>query len=445
GFDRDEPHRQAVRGRLQGGQRRQPGHRRRRVHDPRRAVRLREVHAAAHDRRAGGHHQRRHDHRWAAGQRQGAPRPQPVDGVPELRAVPAPVGVREHRVPAAAGQHPRRRGRPARQGGRVGAGAARAPGAQASEPVRRAAPARRDGPRDRPPGRGVPVRRAAVQPRRQAARPDAHRDRAAAAPAGHHHGLRHPRPDRGHDAGRPGVRAAQGRHPAGGLPAGALRAARQPVRGRVHRLPADELPARRGAGQLAGDPVRADPAGREAGVQAHGPRPGHDRHPARVLRGRRVRRRGQAAARLGLHRPRGRQGVAGRLAVRLHPLRGARGDPQQAARAVEGAGLRGAPHAGDRVDRREQPAAGGPGRRVLARHPPGARLRPGDGRQPHPRRRGRRRADPPGRAGPGGADGGRAGRRRRQAPRGGHQHEREQHQHQHHHRRQWRRVVHACL
>ena len=50
---------------------------------------------------------------------------------------------------------------------------------------------------------GVPVRRAAVQPRRQAARADAHRDQAAAPAGAHHHGLRHPRPGRGDDAGRP--------------------------------------------------------------------------------------------------------------------------------------------------------------------------------------------------------------------------------------------------
>ena len=46
---------------------------------------------------------RRHAHRRQAGQRQGAAGPQPVDGVPELRALPAPDGVREHRLPAAAG------------------------------------------------------------------------------------------------------------------------------------------------------------------------------------------------------------------------------------------------------------------------------------------------------------------------------------------------------
>ena len=41
-----------------------------------------------------------------------------------------------------------------------------------------------------------------VQPRRQAARRDAHRDQGTASAAEDHDGLRHPRPDRGHDHGR---------------------------------------------------------------------------------------------------------------------------------------------------------------------------------------------------------------------------------------------------
>ena len=95
----------------------------------------------------------------------------------------------------------------------------RAPGPQAGQPLRRPAPACRDGPGDRPQGRRVPVRRAAVEPGRQAARPDAHRDRPDAAPPGHHHGLRHPRPDRGDDPRRPDRGAAQGRDAAGRDPA----------------------------------------------------------------------------------------------------------------------------------------------------------------------------------------------------------------------------------
>ena len=55
---------------------------------------------------------------------------------------------------------------------------------------------------------GLPDGRAAVEPRRQAARADPHPDRLAAAPARRHHRLRHPRPGRGHDDGRPGRGAA---------------------------------------------------------------------------------------------------------------------------------------------------------------------------------------------------------------------------------------------
>ena len=110
--------------------------------------------------------------------------------------------------------------------------------------VRRPAPARRHRPRHRAQPEGVPVRRAAVQPRRRAARRHPHRDRQAqGAHAQHHDDLRHPRPGRGDDAGRP-HRRAQGRpYRAGRLADGALQAARQPVRRPVHRLAGDEHPA----------------------------------------------------------------------------------------------------------------------------------------------------------------------------------------------------------
>jgi hypothetical protein len=74
---------------------------------------------------------------------------------------------------------------------------------QAAPALRRPAPARRHGPRHRARTEGVPVRRAAVQPRRQAARADAHRDQEGAPAVRHHHDLRHPRPGRGDDHGRP--------------------------------------------------------------------------------------------------------------------------------------------------------------------------------------------------------------------------------------------------
>ena len=61
---------------------------------------------------------------------------------------------------------------------------------------------------------------------------------------GHHDALRHPRPDRGHDARRPG-RGHAGRHGAAGrLAVLPLRPPGQPVRRRLHRQPVDELPAR---------------------------------------------------------------------------------------------------------------------------------------------------------------------------------------------------------
>ena len=112
---------------------------------------------------------------------------------------------------------------------------------QAQGALRRPAAARGAGAGHRPQAVGLPLRRAALQPRRQAARADARRDHQAAAPAEDHHHLRHPRPGRGDDHGRP-HRGDEGRHPAAGRhAAGALRAARQPLRGRLHRHAADEL------------------------------------------------------------------------------------------------------------------------------------------------------------------------------------------------------------
>ena len=200
------------------GQRLQPGHRRRRVRHPGRPVGLREVDDAEHDRRPGGHHRGRAAHRRPGGEQQGAQGPRHRDGVPELRAVPAHDRAGEHGLRAEAGQDAA--GRDRREGRRGGQDPRPhpAPGPQAGQPVRRPAAAGRDGPGDRARPGGVPDGRAAVEPRRQAARADAHRGVAAPAAPGHHDGLRHPRPDRGHDARRPGRghahrRAAAGRPP----------------------------------------------------------------------------------------------------------------------------------------------------------------------------------------------------------------------------------------
>ena len=112
GPDRSRAHHQALRRRLRGRQGPQPGHRRRRVHDPGRPVGLRQVDGAADGRRAGGHHRRRAEDRRPGRQRQGAQGPRHRDGVPELRPVPAHDRAREHGLRAQAGQDPPGRDRP---------------------------------------------------------------------------------------------------------------------------------------------------------------------------------------------------------------------------------------------------------------------------------------------------------------------------------------------
>ena len=151
----------------------------------------------------------------------------------------------------------------------------RLPRAQAEGPLRWPAPARRHGPCDRPLPPGVPHGRAAVEPRRQAARADPHPDRFAPAPARRHHGLRHPRPDRGHDDGRP-HRPAQGRHPAAVRhPARDVRPPEQRVRRRLHRLAGDE--PRLGARHRGRRAVRQPPPPGRPRAARQGRQPGHRR------------------------------------------------------------------------------------------------------------------------------------------------------------------------
>ena len=170
-----------------------------------------------------------------------AARPRHRDGLPELRALPAPERVRQHRLRPQAAQARRRRRstsactRPRRILGlepflkrkpRALSGGQRQRVAMGRAIVRRAA--------------GVPHGRAALEPRREAARPDPRRDRRPPARPGDDDDLRHPRPGRGDDHGRPRRRHAQGRAPAGRHAAGALRPAGQPLRRRLHRQPGHE-------------------------------------------------------------------------------------------------------------------------------------------------------------------------------------------------------------
>ncbi|MCW0415946.1 hypothetical protein NB689_001700 [Xanthomonas sacchari] len=253
---RQRPGRRA-RGQLRSGRRRTDG--------AGRAVGLRQVHAAADDRRPGRDQRRRVAHRRARGQRGGAEGPRHRHGVPELCAVPAHDRGREPGVRAQAarreqGGHPPARGRRRRHPGPdPDAGQA------AARHVRRPAPARGAGSRPGARAGGVPARRAAVQPGRQAAPLGAHRDRATAPQARHHHDLRHPRPGRGDDPG-PAHRRAQGRaDPADRHADGAVRPPGQSVRGRFPRQPGDERAARAAGGR---ERPAAAVAGRRAGAAA---------------------------------------------------------------------------------------------------------------------------------------------------------------------------------
>ncbi len=104
------------------------------------------------------------------------------------------------------------------------------------------------------------------------------------------HRLRHPRPDRGDDAGRPRCGDAQRRPAAGRRSGGAVRQPGQPLRGRVHRLAGDELHAggaqRRHVKTPLGD-LRLPDSVRGAVGGTDGGRHVIVGNPARELRGRR--------------------------------------------------------------------------------------------------------------------------------------------------------------
>ncbi len=176
----------------------------------------------AHDRRAGGDHLRRHRDRRHRGERHPAARPRHRHGVPELRALSAHERLRQHGLRPEAAEVPQGRDQaPRGRGGRHPRhrDAARP---QAQGALGRPAPARGHGPRHRAQPQGVPVRRTAVQPRCQAARADAHRDQEGAPEGPHHDRLRHARPGRGDDAGRPRGGHEPRHHRAGRPAAGAL-------------------------------------------------------------------------------------------------------------------------------------------------------------------------------------------------------------------------------
>jgi len=150
----------------------------------------------------------------------------------------------------------------------------------------RPASARGDGARDRPQAAGIPVRRAAVQISTPGcAWPCAPRSRALHQRLEDHVGLRHPRPDRGHDHGDKIVVMNGGRGRANRLAARSLRTnpANQFVAGFIGSA-GDEFPLRthgekrsgaRGRGRRRSAPAdagaRGDRQGREVVVRRAGP------------------------------------------------------------------------------------------------------------------------------------------------------------------------------
>ena len=145
----------------------------RRVRRPRRALRLRQDHRPAHDRRPRDADRRRGADRGRDGQRRRPAGPEHRDGLPELRALPAHVGVRQHGLRAAAARAEEARDPRARAARGRDARPDRPAEAEAGTALRRPAPARRDGPGDRARARRAPDGRAALEPRREAARGDA--------------------------------------------------------------------------------------------------------------------------------------------------------------------------------------------------------------------------------------------------------------------------------
>ena len=254
---------EAVRGRHDGGRRARPGGGRRRADGARRAVGVRQVDRASD---GGGARAAHLGHDRDRRPRRGGPvagGARHRDGVPELRPLPAHDRPQEPGVPAPAAPDAAGRRRP--EGGRRGrdARADRASRPQARAALRRPAPAGGDGPGAHPRAGGVPPRRAALEPRRQAARRAARRAEAAARTPRDDDDLRHPRPGRGDDAGRPHRGDGPGPAPAGGHARGHLPRAAQHLRGPVRRQPRHEPPAGAG-GRSGGRSGRRHPPGAPA-------------------------------------------------------------------------------------------------------------------------------------------------------------------------------------
>ena len=186
--------------------------------------------------------------RQHAGRRRAAVQAAGQHRVPELRPVPAPVRVGEHRLrPQAQGRREegdraaRRRGH---RDGRDGVDE----GPQAGAALGRPAAARGARPGARQRAHGAPARRAARRPRRQAAQGHAARAQEDAERGRDHVHLRDPRPGRGAHHERPSRRDEPGPGRADRHPDGDLREPRVGLRRQLHRR-VQHLPVRRGQGR----------------------------------------------------------------------------------------------------------------------------------------------------------------------------------------------------
>src|ERR1041385_2544413 len=245
GWHRDPGSRQAIR-RLARRGRGGPLDPRRRVPGAARLIGVREDDPAPHDRGARATHVGRDPHRRPArGRRRAAARPRNRDGVPELRPVPPPYRVPEHRLPARGEPHA---AEAARGESAVGGRHVRhlpLPRSLPPSALGRGTPARCAVPRPGAGSQGVSSGRAPGQSRRQAAQHGPRRSEAVPAPDPDHHGVRDPRPGGGDGTRRPHRGDGARQDPAGRHAPRGLRGSGGHVRGDLCR-PAAHEPARRG-------------------------------------------------------------------------------------------------------------------------------------------------------------------------------------------------------
>ncbi len=196
---------------------------------------LRQDDDAADDRRVRGADGGRDLPRRPRGERPAAVQAGRQHRLPELRALPAPLDLRERRLRPAPPGRPRRRDADARRGDARARRPGRARAAQAAAALGRPAAAGRGRPRARQPPARAAARRAARSARPQAAQADAAGAEAHPERGRDHLRPRDARPGRGDDDGRHDRRHERRPHRAAGRADRAVRAAAHGLRRRLPR------------------------------------------------------------------------------------------------------------------------------------------------------------------------------------------------------------------